>query len=167
MDEVTHLRRPPSPIGRGPGPRRRAFEHPERFAIVAGVLTLAAVLFAVAIVSADTREVRRSLPREIQSVSPRPGSIVAPQDQLSLDLRDDLGVYALDLRYANGDKVTVPVDEIEPTARALGQFTFRPGSGKVISAYQPGVVTVTVTYAEQATPSAPLGSFSWSFVAKA
>ena len=54
----------------GPTARRKAIEHPGRFAIVAGGLTLVALLFAGAIMTADTKDVKRLAARRGATISP-------------------------------------------------------------------------------------------------
>jgi hypothetical protein len=145
-------------------PRRKAIQHPGRFAIVAGGLTLVAVLIGAAIVTADTKDRRTTLPGQIQSVSPKPGAIVPPQEQITVDLRDDL-TADLALCPPTGGCTPLPADQVA-FVPALGQLTFRPGPGKEIEAYQPGQNRVNVTYRSQADPNRDNGSFSWTFVSK-
>jgi hypothetical protein len=148
-------------------PRRKAIEHPGRFAIIAGGLTLVVLLIAGAITSADTKDVRSSLPGEVSSVSPAPGSIVPPQEQISVDLRDDL---TADLSLCGPAQsppncTPLPADQVQ-FIPALGQLTFRPGDGKDIESFQPGQNRVIVDYRSQADPSRNTGTFSWVFVSK-
>ncbi|MGZ4690397.1 MAG: hypothetical protein ACXVKA_09530 [Acidimicrobiia bacterium] len=155
-----------APIVRS-APRRKLFEHPGRFAIVAGGLTLVAVLFAGAITTADTKDRRTTLPSQIQSISPKPGAIVPPQEQITVDLRDDL---TADLELCGptqsaGSCTALPADQVD-FVPGLGQLTFRPGPGKEIDAYQPGPNRVNVTYRSQADPAADNGTFSWTFISK-
>jgi hypothetical protein len=148
----------------GPTTRRKAIQNPGRFAIVAGGLTLVALLFAGAIMSADTKDVKSTLPGQVQSVSPRPGSIVPPQEQISVDLRDDL-TADLEVCGPAGGCIPIPADQVA-FIPALGQLTFRPGPGREIEAFEPGRNTVKVTYRSQADPARDNGSFSWAFVSK-
>jgi hypothetical protein len=148
-------------------PRRKAIEHPGRFAIVAIGLTLVALLFAGAISTADTKERRTTLPTQIQSISPRPGTIVPPQEQIVVDLRDDLtaDLSLCTPAQAVGDCTAIPADQVE-FLPGLGQLTYRPGPGQEIEAYDPGVNRVIVAYRSQADPSKDNGVFSWSFTSK-
>lgn len=142
-------------------------KHPGRFAIVAGGLTLVALLFAATISTADTKDRRTSLPTQIQSISPKPGAIVPPQEQITVDLRDDL-TADLELCSPNqsaGSCTALPADQVD-FIPALGQLTFRPGPGKEIEAYEPGQNRVNVSYRSQADPSQDTGTFSWAFVSK-
>lgn len=148
----------------GPPTRRKAIEHPGRFAIVAGGLTLVALLFAGAITSADTKDVKSSLPGEVQSISPKPGSIVPPQEQISVDLRDDL-TADLEVCGPTGGCIPIPADQVA-FIPALGQLTFRPGPGNEIERFEPGRNTVKVNYRSQADPGQDNGSFTWVFVSK-
>jgi len=142
-------------------------EHPGRFAIVAGGLTLAAALIAGAISTADTEERRTTLPSQVQSVSPRPGSLVPPQEQISVDLRDDLtaDLSVCSPSQSAGACTVLPADQVF-FLPALGQLTFRPGPGKAIEAYDPGQNRVIVAYRSQADPARDNGVYSWSFVSK-
>ena len=148
----------------GPTTRRKAIEHPGRFAIVAGGLTLVALLFAGAIMSADTKDVKNSLPGEVQTISPKPGSIVPPQEQITVDLRDDL-TADLEICGPTGGCIPIPADQVA-FVPALGQLTFRPGEGQEIDGYQPGRNTVRVSFRSQADPAQDNGTFSWAFVSK-
>lgn len=155
----TELRTPPA--------RRKAIEHPGRFAIVAGGLTLVALLFAGAITSADTRDVKTTLPKTVQSISPQPGTIVPPQQPIVVDLRDDL-TADLELcgpTQSSGSCIALPADQVQ-FVPALGQLTYRPGDGKEVAAYDPGRNTVVVHYRSQADPERDTGLFTWSFVSK-
>jgi ABC-type phosphate/phosphonate transport system substrate-binding protein len=148
-------------------PRRKVIEHPGRFAIVAGGLTVVALLFAGAIKSADTKDRRTALPSQVQSVSPKSGAIVPPQEQISVDLRDDL---TADLSLcapsqAEGACTALPADQVD-FIPALGQLTFRPGEGKAVEAYDPGQNRVIVAYRSQRDPARDNGVYSWSFVSK-
>ena len=148
-------------------PRRKAIEHPGRFAIVAVGLTLVALLFAGAISTADTKERRTTLPTQIQSISPRPGTIVPPQEQIVVDLRDDLtaDLSLCTPAQAVGDCTAIPADQVE-FLPGLGQLTYRPGPGQEIEAYDPGVNRVIVAYRSQTDPSKDNGVFTWSFTSK-
>jgi hypothetical protein len=148
----------------GPPTRRKAIEHPGRFAIVAGGLTLVAVLFAGAILSADTKDVEGSLPGQVERVSPAPGSIVPPQEQITVDLRDDL-TADLEICGPTGGCLPIPADQVA-FIPALGQLTFRPGEGREIESYQPGRNQVRVSYRSQADPGQDNGTYIWVFVSK-
>lgn len=142
-------------------------EHPGRFAIVAGGLTLVAALFAGAISTADTEERRTTLPSQVQSVSPRPGSIVPPQEQITVDLRDDL---TADLSICTpsqsvGACTALPADQVD-FIPGLGQLTYRPGPGQAVERYEPGQNRVIVAYRSQADPARDNGVYTWSFVSK-
>jgi hypothetical protein len=148
-------------------PRRKVIEHPGRWAIVAGGLTAVALLFAAAIGSADTKDRRTLLPTQIQSVSPKPGAIVPPQEAITVDLRDDL---TADLTLCSptqsaGACTVLPADQVD-FVPGLGQLTFRPGDGKEIDAFEPGLNRVIVAFRSQADPAADNGSYSWTFTSK-
>jgi hypothetical protein len=150
-----------------PATRRKAIEHPGRFAIVAGGLTLVAILFAGAIVTADTDDPKRTLPVQVQTVSPRPGAIVPPQETIVVDLRDDL---TADLALCaptqgTGACTPLPADQVD-FVRALGQLSFKPGDGQDVQRYEPGRNRVVVSYYSQADPQRDRGTYSWSFTSK-
>jgi hypothetical protein len=155
----TELSRPPT--------RRKAIEHPGRFAIVAGGLTLVAILFAAAITTAETEDVKRILPEQVQSVSPRAGSIVPPQETIVVDLRDDLNA---DLALCGpaqgaGGCTPLPADQVD-FVRALGQLSFKPGDGMDVQRYEPGRNRVVVSYYAQGDPQRDRGTYSWEFTSK-
>jgi hypothetical protein len=151
-----------------PPRRRKAIQHPGRFAVVAGGLTLVAILFAGAITTADTDPPVRQLPASVQKASPRPGAIVPPQEAIVVDLRDDL---TADLTLCGPTQTgasactPLPVDQVD-FIPALGQLTFKPGEGKDIEAYEPGPNRVDVSYYSQADPRRDRGTYSWTFVSK-
>ena len=147
-----------------PGRRRKAIEHPGRFAIVAGGLTLVALLFAGAITSAVTEDGTTSMPGEIEGVSPNAGAIVPPQEQITVDLRDDL-TADLSICGPTGGCIPLPADQVA-FIPALGQLTFKPGEGREIQRYQPGRNQVNVSYRSQADPAADTGTYSWTFISK-
>jgi hypothetical protein len=149
-----------------PRARRKAIEHPGRFAIVAGGLTLVAILFAGAVLTAETEEVPRRLPTQVQSVSPRAGSIVPPQEAIVVDLRDDLRADLTLCGPTQGSGCTpLPADQVR-FVRALGQLTFKPGDDTDVQRYEPGRNRVIVEYSSQADPQRDRGTYSWSFVSK-
>ena len=139
--------------------------HPGRVAIVTGGIAIVVLLLAVAIGTADTRDARNPQPDQVKVISPKRGAIVPPQEQISVDLRDDL---TADLSVCNPSPQTctpIPADQVS-FIPALGQLTFRPGEGKEIDRYSPGLVQVRVDYRSQADPDKDRGTFSWSFVSK-
>jgi hypothetical protein len=154
-------------LGDGAPPaRRRAIEHPGRFAIVAGGLTLVAILVAAAITSADTSDVKNALPEQVKGVAPAPNSIVPPQTPIVVDLRDDL---IGDITVCGPSRTTctpIPFDQVR-FVRALGELTFAPGEGLDLEELSPGPVYVTVDYRSQLDAAQDVGSYTWSFVSKA
>jgi hypothetical protein len=142
-------------------PSRRA-----RTLILVAGLGVVVALGALTLVTTDTRPTPGPRREAVEGLTPAEGAVVTPQQALGIDLRDDLVPYRLVVDYANGDRREVPVDELEPVA-ALGQYTFRPGAGRAIVRFEPGVVRVTLTWASQAAPARPLGSLTWSFTVTA
>jgi hypothetical protein len=109
----------------------------------------------------DTSPTGRHLPSTIDSLTPDPGELIRLQDTIGVDLRDDLtGVLVLD-----GQEI--PEDQLERVV-PLAEVTFRPGPGKDLEKFEPGLHTLTVLYWEQGKPRpAKPGSYSWSFRAGA
>lgn len=121
------------------------------------VLNLGVFLLA----SSDTSSTQRSLPSEIESVTPEPGSVRPLQDAVSVDLRDGLtGVLLV-------SGVEIPEDQLE-RGEALGIVTFRPGPDREFTRWSAGDVAVQVLYwpATDERPATP-DSYSWSFRAAA
>jgi hypothetical protein len=145
--------------------RRRAIEHPGRFAIVAGGLTLVAILIAATISTADTSDVKNALPEQVKSVAPAPNSIVPPQAAIEVDLRDDL-IGDLTVCGPSRTQCTpIPFDQVR-FVKGLAQLTFIPAAGHDLEAFSPGPVYVRVDYRSQADPAQDRGSYTWSFVSK-
>ena len=148
--------------------RRKAIEHPGRFAIVAGGLTLVALLFAGAIISADTKERRTTLPSQVQTVSPRAGLDRAAPGADHAWISGTISPRTSSIcgpSQSAGACTALPADQVD-FIPALGQLTFRPGPGKEIEAYDPGQNRVIVAYRSQADPARDNGVYSWSFVSK-
>ena len=127
-----------------------------------------ALLFAAAIGSARHQGPRARCSRARSSRSHRsPEPIVPPQEAIIVDLRDDL---TADLSLCSptqsvGACTALPADQVD-FIPALGQLTFRPGEGKEIDAYEPGLNRVIVAYRSQADPDADNGTYSWTFISK-
>ncbi len=149
-------------------PRRKAIEHPGRFAIVAD----RADGRRAAVRRRDhdrrheaDREQRcrprssRSLPGRARSSRPRSRS-----SSTSATTSPPTSRSAPRPRPP-ASAPTIPADQVE-FLPGLGQLTFRPGPGQEIEAYEPGVNRVIVTYRSQADPSKDNGVFSWSFTSK-
>ena len=109
----------------------------------------------------DTRT-ERIYPTAVETVSPRPGELIRLQDTVTADLRDGLtGVLLI-------DRQEVPLDQLE-IVKPLSQISFRPGPGKDLERFEPGVHTATVLYwvGTQFERPAKVGSYSWQFRAGA
>ncbi len=133
--------------------------------LVAG-LGVVVALGALALATTDTQPAAGPRREAVEGLIPAAGAVVTPQQALGIDLRDDLVPYRLVVDFANGDRREVPVDELEPVP-ALGRYTFRPGTGRAIVRFEPGMVRVTLTWASQAAPARPLGTLTWSFTVTA
>jgi hypothetical protein len=157
---------PSAPTAVTPTPARskqRLIEHPGRVAIV--IVTLAVVISLGALLlnhsDTDTRT-ERIYPTAVETVSPRPGELIRLQDTITADLRDGLtGVLLI-------DRQEVPLDQLE-IVKPLSQISFRPGPGKDLERFEPGVHTATVLYwvGTQFNRPAKVGSYSWQFRAGA
>jgi hypothetical protein len=149
---------PPQAVPERTATRKPLFRHPWRVAIVVAALFLVGNLVAIYILDgADTRREGRTFPVAIDTVTPRPGEIIRPQDDIVADLDPTLtGVLLI-----RGQEV--PEDQTDRVVN-LGELAFRPGPGKDIEAFEPGTYTATVLYWPQgkARPANPAG-YSWSF----
>lgn len=159
---------PQQPSALPAGEKPPLFRHPGRAAIVGGTLFLIVVLIAIAVGSTDTSDLQatQDVPKEVQSYSPAPGSIVSPTATISVDLRDDLVGEFTVCAPTPQDCTPIPLDQTRVVA-PTGQVTFKPTDSTDITEYPAGPVTVRVDYRLQGTTSANSGSFSWSFVVKA
>jgi hypothetical protein len=140
-----------------PGKPPPVIKHPWRVAIVVGVLLVVVNLFVFMLDQSDTKREGRSFPVNIDTVSPRPGELIRPQDTITADLRADLtGVLVLD-----GQRI--PEDQLDRVT-TLGEVSFRPGNDKDLDELAPGAHSVAVLYWEQGKPE-PVrpSSYSWSF----
>lgn len=150
-----------------PSPKPPLFRHPKRVAIVGAGLFLVAALIAGAIGSADTTNLLTSQrqPKEVESFSPQQNAIVPPNTPITVDLRDDL-TGDITICGPNPENCTpIPFDQLRFVS-GLGQLTFNPGDTTDLGAYPAGPVTVHVEYRPQGTQNV-IGTFTWSFVAKA
>lgn len=142
-----------------PTPKRRAFKHPWRVAIVLGACLLLANLAILILAGTDTSQSNlQPLPNEIQAISPERGELTSLVDTITVDLEDDMtGVLVVD-----GHEI--PEDQLERVV-GLQQVSFRPGPGKDISRFRAGPNTVVVKYWRgrlQDRPANPY-SFGWTF----
>lgn len=138
--------------------RKPLFRHPWRVAVVVAALFLVGNLVAIYILDgADTQREGRTFPVAIDTVTPRPGEIIRPQDDIVADLEPTLtGVLLI-------GTAEVPEDQTDRVVN-LGEIAFRPGPGKDIEAFEPGEYTATVLYWPQGKPRpANPASYSWSF----
>lgn len=136
------------------------FAHPWRVVTVVVALIVIVNLGVLLIRNTDTSSTANgALPTIIESVAPGNGEIVRTTDTIAVDLNDGYtGVIAI-------DRAEVPEDQIERVG-PLGQITFRPGAGKDIEQFSPGVHTVTVSYWPQTKgrPDRP-ATYTWTFKA--
>jgi hypothetical protein len=138
--------------------KKPLFAHPWRIAIVVAVMLLALNLVVIYVLDgADTQREGRGFPTGVESVSPRPGEIIRPQDGISADLDNTLtGVLQI-----NGAEV--PEDQTLRTVN-LGIVEFRPGPDQDVTVFDPGDYTATVLFWPQGKdrPANP-AAYSWSF----
>jgi hypothetical protein len=149
-------------------PRRKAFQHPGRIAVVVVALLVVVNLLIYLSNSAETSPGGRNpLPAEIEFVSPAPDSIVGPVETVAVDLAD--GLTGVLLIRQGGRYIEIPEDQVD-RVQGLDQITFRPGPGKDISRFDAGQNDVAVLYWSQTRvggrPEDP-ASYSWSFDVKA
>ena len=133
------------------------FAHPWRAAIVAVVLLVVANLGILLLSQSDTNREGRTFPTGIETVSPRPGELLRPQDTVGADLRNDLtGVLVI-------DGAEVPEDQTRRVEN-LGELEFRTGDSTFIDEFQPGLHTATVLFWKlgEKRPRSP-ASYSWTF----
>jgi hypothetical protein len=131
--------------------------HPWRWVIVLGVVLLVLNLGIVVLSESDTSPEGRTFPNAIDTVSPRPGELIRPQDTITADLRSDLtGVLVI-------DGAEVPEDQTERVA-PLGLLSFRPGPDQDLERFEPGTHTAAVRYWPQGKPrpESP-AAYSWTF----
>jgi hypothetical protein len=145
----------------GARPRRAPlFRHPWRIVIVVATLALVVNLVIVLGMSSDTSDQgKQNVNRDVDQVSPAPGSIVNPRDDIEVHLRRGLtGVLVI-----NGKRLPEDQLEIVPSTSTI---TFRPGAGKELETLAAGTNDVAVLYWRQTEPEPPPGerdSFGWSF----
>jgi hypothetical protein len=153
----------------GPPARRHRFRHPWRVVIVGTVVVVAVNLVAFVLSESDTTTVAPVLtdqgerfPSQIETVSPFPGSLLSPQDSVTADL-DNTYTGVLIIDPPSTAAFEVPEDQLDRVVD-LGIVGFRPGKGKDITRFDPGVYTATVEYWPQTDerPAHP-ESFSWQF----
>ncbi len=120
---------------------------------------LAAVnLFIGGFVIAGRSSESQALPIEVERVIPAPGSVIAPQDGVQVDLADEYtGVLVIDGKEIPLDQLTVVLP--------LGQVSFRPAPGLDITRFPPGPHVVRVVYWRQAESREHSRAFVWRFTA--
>jgi hypothetical protein len=134
------------------------FRHPWRVLTVLVAVIVVLNLGVVILNKSDTTpQVRSGLPTTIQSVEPRPGDLIRPQDTITVELDPNFtGALVLD-----GQEI--PTNELDRLP-GLGEVSFRPGPGKSLSQFPPGTHTVVVEYwpVTKPRPTNP-ASYGWSF----
>jgi hypothetical protein len=140
--------------------RAPLFRHPWRILIVVAALALVVNLVIVLGMSSDTSDRgKQAINRDIEQLSPAPGSIVNPRDDIEVKLRSGLtGVLVV-----NGKRLPEDQLEIVPSTSTI---TFRPGAGKELETLPAGANDVAVLFWKQTEPEPPPGerdSFAWSF----
>jgi hypothetical protein len=140
--------------------RAPLFRHPWRVLIVVGALALVVNLVIVLGMSSDTSDQgKQAVNRDIEQVSPAPGSIVNPRDDVVVRLRGGLtGVLVINGKRLPEDQLTID--------NATSTITFRPDSGKELETLPAGTTDAAVLFWKQTEPEPPPGerdSFRWSF----
>jgi hypothetical protein len=145
------------PIGTA-RPRPPLFQHPWRVLTVVVAVVVVLNLGVVILNKSDTTpQARTGLPMTIQSIQPRPGDLIRPQDTIIVEFDPNLtGALVLD-----GQEI--PTNELDRLP-GLGEVSFRPGPGKSLSRFAPGSHTVVVEYwaVSKPRPTNP-ASYGWSF----
>jgi hypothetical protein len=153
---------------RAGAPRRKAFQHPGRVAVVVIALIVVLNLGIVLLNKSDTSPGGLNpLPATVESVSPEPNSIAGPIETLTVDLDDSLTGVLLIKR--GGQYVEIPEDQLDRVVE-LGQISFRPGPGKEITRFPAGENDAVVLYWSKTRPGGRPknpSSYSWRFQVKA
>jgi hypothetical protein len=127
---------------------------------VVGALALVVNLVIVLGMSSDTSDQgKQAVNRDIEQVSPAPGSIVNPLDDVVVRLRGGLtGVLVINGKRLPEDQLTID--------NATSTITFRPDAGKELETLPAGTNDAAVLFWKQTEPEPPAGerdSFRWSF----
>lgn len=155
-------RLPSEPSARRPsGPSARRPIRPSAQALVVGLGALLAVnllIFAAHVGGRGQDNQGPPLPAEIESLTPVPGAIIRPQENVGADLLDTYtGVLII-------DDGRIPEDQLR-IVPALGQVGFRPGAGLVLTALAPGHHRATILYWPQDKDESQAKSYTWQFTA--
>jgi len=144
-----------TPTAATPKPRRRVFEHPGRFAVVAIAMFAVVNLAILALHTSDESQGgSRPLPPTVVSVSPQPGELAGPVSDVVVDLQQASPHF---------DLIVDGVDVQQYATNIAREITFRPGPGKPIGRYRTGDNTVVVYFWSEAQRPAHPGSFGWTF----
>lgn len=114
------------------------------------------IFFAISVTSSDTNPTK-ALASNVEKVTPAPGAQLGPQGEIVVDLQDG---YVGRL-FIDGE--VIPEDQLEKVI-SLGQYTFRPGKGKVVEQFVAGIHNAEVFYwiADEPEPATPV-SYKWDF----
>lgn len=124
--------------------------------ILIAMVTVAAALFAIAVLVYRGNPGPSSLPAAIQSVSPERGSNVLTQTDITVDLA--VG-YTAELEI-NG--FAIPEGQLDRVP-GLNQVNYRPTVGKVVPSLRADQNCVTVNYWLLAQTSDNAQSYTWCF----
>jgi len=105
------------------------------------------------------------LPHAIESLTPTPGSVIRPQEDVGADLQDTYtGALFIDEKRIPQDQTKIIL--------GLGQVSFRPGPNKEFTVLAPGNHHATILYWPQekgdedaARHAGALKSYTWQFTA--
>ena len=124
--------------------------------IILGLLSVAAVLFGIAVILTRANPSSLDLPVAIQAVSPEAGSNVLSQTTIEVDLA--VG-YTAELEV-NG--LTIPENELF-RIEALNQLSFRPGVNQSVTNLLPDQNCIRVFYWLIAEGPLDQEQFTWCF----
>ena len=96
-------------------------------------------------------------PTTVVSVQPSPGTLARPQTTIDVQLETNLtGTFVIDAQE-------VPLSQLEQ-AVATGEVAFRPGPGKIVDQFSPGIHSVTIEYwlVTRPRPIHP-ATYTWTF----
>jgi hypothetical protein len=142
--------------------RTPAARHPWRVVISAAILLAVINLVVIGLHFSDTSDQgRQHVSADVEQVSPAPGSLASPQDDIEVRLRTGFtGVIVFDGKRLPEDQLTLD--------NATSTVAFRPGPGKDITRLRAGTHAIAVLYWEQGKPEpAHPKSYAWSFRAAA
>jgi hypothetical protein len=133
-------------------------------AIVSALIAFGLVLFVFAAVSGggNTDDISVTNNPAIDALIPARESEILRGDQIGIDLAEGFSA-ALQINTSDDREIQVPANQLDENFKDnLGQFTFRPGVGKVLDALPPQSNCVIATYWPVTDPDAA-ATITWCF----